>query len=79
MKKRNVIVAAFITALVGIMIFQKTNAESKDEKSVAWYAANIKEAQLKNKECRADTNNVQTTPDCLNALHALEISFGVKR
>ncbi len=82
-QKRNIIIAFFMFALMSVMVLQKTNAESSksDAKSVAWYTANIKKAEAKNKECRADSNNIelQATPDCINALQALELSFGVKR
>lgn len=43
-------------------------------KSVAWYVANIKDARLQNQICY-DTPSLQSTPTCVNALHALEISF----
>lgn len=80
---RNIIIAFFMLALMTVMVFQKTNAEnSKSEaKSMAWYAANIKIAEAKNKECHADPNNIelQSTPDCVNALQAVELRFGVKR
>lgn len=82
-QKRNIIIAFFMFALMSVMIFQKTNAESSksDAKSMAWYTANIKMAEAKNKECRADSNNaeLQATPDCVNSLQALELRFGVKR
>lgn len=76
-QKRNIIIASSISALIAVMVFQTTNAEnSKSEvKSVAWYVSNIKLAQAKNTECRADVNNIQTTPDCTNALSALQMSF----
>ncbi len=60
-QNRNVIIAvSFFTLITGLAI-QTTNAESSksEAKSVAWYVANIKVAEAKNKECRADENNVE--------------------
>lgn len=78
-QKRNVIIAASISALVAVMVFQTTNAQNSASaaKSVAWYVANIKVAQTKNNECRADSSNteLQATTDCVNALSALQMSF----
>ena len=81
-QKHTAIIVTAISALVAIMAIQTTNAQnSKEPKSVAWYTANIKTAEAKNKECRANPENVelQATPDCVNALQALELSFGLKR
>lgn len=82
-QKRNAIIAASISALVAVMVVQTTNAQSSksDVKSVAWYTANIKTAETKNKECRGNPENteLQSTPDCVNALQALELRFGVRR
>ncbi len=77
LSKNQIIIAAGVSALAAIIGFQQVSiAESTSEaKSVAWYVSNIKLAQAKNTECRADANNVQTTPDCLNALSALQMSF----
>ncbi len=78
-QKRNIIIASSISALIAVMVFQTTNAESSksDAKSVAWYVANIKAAQTKNNECRGESGNpeLQATPDCANALNALQMSF----
>lgn len=82
-QKRNAIIATAISALIAVMVFQTTNAQSSksEAKTMAWYTANIKVAEAKNKECRANPENteLQATPDCVNALQALELSFGVKR
>ncbi len=82
-QKRNAIIAASISVLITSIILNTTNAESSksDTKSVAWYTANIKQAEAQNKLCRADSENtaLHETENCVNALHALEISFGVKR
>jgi hypothetical protein len=68
-----VFLALFST--VGVMAFQK-NLEAKTPtiKSVAWYTANQKEARAQNKEC-FDNPSLQTTENCINSLHALEMSF----
>jgi len=81
-QKHTAIIVAAVSALVAVMAIQTTNAQStKEPKTMAWYTANIKVAEAKNKECRANSENVelQATPDCVNALQALELSFGLKR
>ncbi len=83
-KRHAIVIATAISALLGIVAFQQTNAagsKSNEVRSMAWYAANLKIAEAKNKECRADPNNteLQSTPDCVNALQAVELRFGVKR
>jgi hypothetical protein len=80
-QKHTAIFIAAISALVAVMAIQTTNAQGSDAKTKAWYVANIKDAEAKNKECRADSSNVelQNTPECVNALQALELSFGVRR
>ncbi|MDD2864490.1 MAG: hypothetical protein PHC99_07165 [Methylococcales bacterium] len=81
-QKRTAIFIAAISALVAVMALQTTNAQSSSEsKTMAWYVANIKDAEAKNKECRADPSNVelQNTSECVNALQALELRFAVKR
>ncbi|MCX7089788.1 MAG: EexN family lipoprotein [Methylococcales bacterium] len=69
------LVAAGIILTLGVMSFQK-NMEAKmpEVKSVAWYAANQKEARATNKEC-FDSQQLQATENCINSLHALEISY----
>ncbi len=76
MKKGSLIMLVTAVLALAVTAFKTSNAE--DSKSVAWYSANIKEAQAKNKQCHDDAN-LQSTPECVNALHALEISFGVTR
>jgi hypothetical protein len=70
-------VLALVVTFTGLMLMQSTFNQSDEAKSVAWYTANIKVAQAKNNECRRDANatELQSTPDCINALHAIEISF----
>jgi hypothetical protein len=68
---------AMVITLSGMMFIKNGLTQSNEAKSVAWYAANIQVAQAKNNECRRDSNatQLQSTPDCINALHAIEISF----
>ena len=68
---------AMVITLSGLMFMQNNLSQTSEVKSVAWYAANIQAAQAKNNECRRDSNatQLQSTPDCINALHAIEISF----
>ncbi len=74
--KRNALIAIAITLVLGITAFKATNAgESKSEKkTVAWYVANVQAAKAQNQECH-DNPSLQSTPNCVNSLHALEISF----
>ena len=53
------------------------DAKPEEIRSVAWYAANLKEARAKNKECYGDPKAIelQATPNCVNSLQALKISF----
>ena len=74
MKKGSFIMLITAVLALAFMAFNTSNAE--DAKSVAWYTANIKVAKVKNDECQADAS-LKSSQECLNALHALEISFGV--
>jgi hypothetical protein len=74
MKKGSLIMLVTAVLMLVVTVFKTSNAE--DAKSVAWYSANIKEAQAKNQVCH-DNPNLKSTPECANALHALEITFGV--
>lgn len=74
MKKNNIVIVTVLFLTLAVTVFKASSAE--DNKTVAWYSANIKEAQAKNKQCYAD-KDLQATPECVNALHALEINFGV--
>jgi len=76
MKKGSLIMLVTAVLALTVTVFKTSNAE--DGKSVAWYSANIKAAQAKNKQCH-DDSTLQATPECVNALHALEISFGATR
>jgi hypothetical protein len=46
----------------------------KEERSVAWFVANSKEARVQNKVCH-NNPGMQSTPNCVNSLHALQIVF----
>jgi len=76
--KKNAIIFAVTTFLLGLSTFKVINAEETNQvsevKSVAWYVANVKEAKTKNQEC-FDTPDIKASDDCENALHALQISF----
>ena len=74
MKKGNFIMLITTVLALAFMAFKTSSAE--DGKTVAWYTANIKEAKAKNEQCYADAS-IKSSPECVNALHALEISFGV--
>lgn len=75
MKKGSLIMLAAAISILAFTALRTSNAE--EGKSVAWYAANIQEAKAKVQECH-DNASIQSSPECGNARHALEISFGVK-
>jgi maltose-binding protein MalE len=52
----------------------KTEEGIKDERPVAWFVVNSKEARVQNKVCHNDPS-IQSTPNCVNSLHALQIVF----
>lgn len=69
------LVAVAIVLTLGVVTFQKTQeADASGVKSVAWYAANQQEARAQNKMC-FENPSLQTTENCVNSLHALEISY----
>jgi len=81
MKRTNVAVIAVASAILLITAFKVSNAESgkteaskAEEKSVAWFVANTRDARTQNDECH-NNPGIQSTPNCVNALHALQISF----
>ncbi|MEQ1622481.1 MAG: hypothetical protein ABL919_13820 [Methylococcales bacterium] len=81
MKKNNLIVLAVAFAIVVVGAVNVTNAENaktepgnKEEASVAWFVSNMKEAKEQNKLCH-DNPSIQSSPSCVNSLHALQISF----
>ncbi len=81
MKKNSSVLIIISTLTILVAAFKTTNAENTnrdtrntEEKSVAWYVANAKEARDQNKECH-DNPVIQSTPNCLNSLQALQLSF----
>ncbi len=74
MKKASLIVLVTAFLALTITAFKTSNAE--EAKSVAWYSANIRDAKTKNQQCHDDPS-IKSSQECLNAQHALEISFGV--
>lgn len=68
------LVALAIIATAGVMAFQKNlEAKAPEVKSIAWYAANQKAAKEQNKFCY-ENPEYKNTENCINSLHALEIS-----
>jgi hypothetical protein len=76
MKKGSLIMLIAAVSVLTITAFRASNAE--ESKSVAWYTANIQEAKAKVQECH-DNSSLQASPECANARHALEISFGISQ
>ncbi len=74
MKKGSLIMLVTAVLALAFTAFKTSNAE--EGKTVAWYAANIKEAKVKNQQCHDDPG-IKSSLECQNAQHALEISFGV--
>jgi hypothetical protein len=52
----------------------KTEVGIKDDRPVAWFVANSKEARIQNKVCHSDPS-IQLTPNCINSLQALQMVF----
>ena len=83
MKKSNLLLIMATSATVyalSVSALESNNpgdAKQEEIRSVAWYAANLKEARAKNKECYGDPKAIelQATPNCVNSLQALKISF----
>jgi hypothetical protein len=75
--KKNLIILIATALALGLSAFKVISAEDSsgtEAKSVAWYVANIKEARTKNQQCHDDPS-LQSSADCSNAQHALEITF----
>ncbi len=76
--KNNVLIAITAVLIFAFTAFKSTMAKEavngEQAKSLAWYVANIQEARKQNQICHDDPS-LQASPDCVNALHALEISF----
>ena len=79
MTKQNIILGLIITT-VTVTAFAASNGRQKSEEesmnSVAWFTANIPEARSKNREC-FQKPELQSTPECKNSQHALEISYKI--
>jgi hypothetical protein len=69
-----VVSSALVLAFAALTTTVAEEVKSEESKSVAWYVANLKEARKQNQECH-DNPGLQANPSCVNALHALEISF----
>ncbi len=75
MKKMNMLIAAAISVTTATAFaLTVDDQQEQSAKSVAWYTANVREARAKNKIC-FDNKALQSTTDCKNALHALEIIY----
>lgn len=77
--KKNTVILVLSALTLALSAFQVISAEesstpASEGKSIAWYVANLKEARATNQQCH-DNPAMQSSPDCANALHALEISF----
>lgn len=76
--KKNIVILSATAVILVLSAFKVISAEEANpaeaEKSLAWYVANVKEAKAKNQACH-DNPGQQSSTDCENALHALQISF----
>ena len=74
---QNIILGILVIVAVSSMFATSFNTQNRGEEfttSVGWYAANIKEARKKNKEC-FNKPEMQSATACKNSQHALEISY----
>jgi hypothetical protein len=70
-----IIVFTLTPIILAVFILPKLiSSEPPDYKSVAWYTANIRDARLQNQICH-DKPEIRDNEECINSLHALEISF----
>jgi len=69
----------FTLPVSAVETIHSEGAKNEEVKTVAWYVANIKEAKAKNKTCFASPDNkeLQATPNCVNSLQALKMSFAL--
>ena len=77
MKKQSIILisSALVLVLTAFKVISaEDSAQTQNDKSVAWYVANIREAKATNQQCH-DSPEQQRAANCENALHALKISF----
>jgi hypothetical protein len=75
MNKTSLVMLIAAVSILAMTAFSASNAE--EAKTVAWYTANIREAKTKVQACHDNPSLQQGSPECANARHALEISFGV--
>jgi hypothetical protein len=82
MTKKIMLGLAISTAIYTLTVSSTENTKPDEAvagaaKSVAWYVANMQEAHAKNKQCYTDPNakELQASPDCVNSLQALQLSF----
>lgn len=66
-------IATSVALFSAIAVSSQTSGDL-DEKSVAWFVANIKEAHNQNRVCHND-QSIQNSANCVNSLRALEMSF----
>lgn len=64
--------AAIIFTMAVVVLQIRQQANPPENKSLAWYMANPKDALATNKTC-FDNPQLQTTEKCINSLHALEV------
>jgi hypothetical protein len=64
--------AAIVLTTIVIVLQINKEANAPENKSLAWYMANPKEALTINKVC-FDNPQLKATENCVNSLHALEI------
>ena len=77
--KKNLWIALSVVLVFAVTALKVTTAsegkqETENTKSVAWYVANIQAAKAQNQEC-FDNPGLRGSPNCENALHALQIAF----
>lgn len=79
--KKNTLILTAVSLVLVLSAFKVISAEEvaaapepTETKSIAWYVANLKEAQDKNQQCH-DNPAIKSSEDCENSLHALQISF----
>ncbi len=65
--------AAIILTTVVVALQARQEANAPEIKSLAWYMANPQDALATNKVCY-DNPQLKTTENCINSLHALEIT-----
>jgi len=74
MKKQNLILALILSTSTVTAVAISTDSQEKEAKSVAWFTANVRAARAQNKTCFENTE-LQSSTNCKNALHALELIY----